>query len=113
MKILETRGIHAELARDGEEAVYLYKSNGAYHFQAVLMDVMMPVMDGMEAARAIRGCDLEDAKTIPIIALSADIDPSNERKCLESGMNSCLGKPINTVDLFSTLFREIEKNELR
>ena len=113
MKILETRGIHAELARDGEEAVYLYKSSGAYHFQAVLMDVMMPIMDGMEAARAIRGCDLEDAKTIPIIALSADIDPSNERKCLESGMNSCLGKPINTVDLFSTLFREIEKNELR
>ena len=51
MKILETRGIHTELARDGEEAVNMFKKSGPYHYQAVLMDVMMPIMDGLEAAR--------------------------------------------------------------
>jgi len=112
MKILETRGVHAELARDGEEAVELYEKSGPYHFQAVLMDVMMPIMDGHEAAKAIRACGLQDSKTIPIVALSADVDPANEKKCLEAGMNACLGKPINTADLFATLFREIEKAEM-
>ena len=111
MKILETRGIHAELARDGEEAVQMYKGCGAYHYQAILMDVMMPIMDGLEAAREIRACNLEDSKSIPIIALSADVDPANERNCLAAGMSCCLGKPINTGKLFSTLFQEIEKSE--
>ena len=107
MKILETRGLHAELARDGEEAVTLYESSGPYHFQAVLMDVMMPIMDGEEAARAIRASELQDAETIPIIALTADIDPANEKRCLEAGMSACLRKPIDTAELFSTLYREI------
>jgi CheY-like chemotaxis protein len=111
MKILETRGIHAELARDGEEAVQMYKSCGAYHYQAILMDVMMPIMDGLEAAKEIRACNLEDSKSIPIIGLSADVDPANERNCLAAGMSCCLGKPINTGKLFSALFREIEKSE--
>lgn len=107
MKIFETRGVHAELARDGEEAVALYETSGPYYFQAVLMDVMMPVMDGKEAARAIRACGLQDAATIPIIALTADIDPANEKSCLEAGMSACLRKPIDTAELFSTLYREI------
>ena len=95
MKILETLGVHAELARDGEEAV--------------LMDVMMPIMDGLEATKAIRRSSLQDAKTIPIVALTADIEPSNEQRCFEAGMNACLRKPIDTAQLFSTLSREMQK----
>ncbi len=109
MKILETRGVHAELARDGEEALEIFENSGPYHFQAILMDVMMPIMDGFEAARAIRACSLQDAATIPIVALTADTDPSNEQKCLDAGMSACLSKPIDTAQLFSTLYREIQK----
>ena len=111
MKILETRGVHTELARDGEEAVEIYESSGPYHFQGILMDVMMPIMDGLEAARAIRDSGLQDADTIPIIALTADIDPANEQRCLDAGMSACLSKPIDTADLFSTLYREIQKTQ--
>ena len=111
MKILETRGVHTELARDGEEAVDLFKKSGPYHFQAILMDVMMPIMDGMEAAQKIRTCGLQDAASIPIIALSADVDPANERRCMEAGMSCCLGKPVDTPELFSALYREILKAE--
>lgn len=111
IKILETRGMHAELARDGEEAVTLYESSGPYHFQAVLMDVMMPVMNGEEAARAIRASRLQDAETIPIIALTADIDPEKEKRCLDAGMSACLRKPIDTAELFSTLYGEIVRTQ--
>ena len=111
MKILENLGIHAELARDGEEAVEMYEKAGPFHFQAVLMDVMMPIMDGLEAARRIRASGLQDAAAIPIIAFSADVNPSTEKKCLEAGMSVCLSKPIDTQELFSTLYREIVRAE--
>ena len=111
MKILETRGIHTELARDGEEAVSMFKKSGPYHYQAVLMDVMMPIMDGLEAARQIRACGLADAESIPVIALSADVDPESAKRCIEAGMSACLSKPINTAELFTTLSREIMKAE--
>ena len=111
MKILETRGVHAELARDGEEALEIFENSGPYHFQAILMDVMMPIMDGLEAARAIRACSLQDAATIPIVALTADTDPANEQKCFDAGMSACLSKPIDTAQLFSTLYREIQKTQ--
>ena len=111
MKILETRGIHTELARDGEEAVNMFKKSGPYHYQAVLMDVMMPIMDGLEAARQIRACGLADAESIPVIALSADVDPESAKRCIEAGMSACLSKPINTAELFATLSREIMKAE--
>ena len=109
IKILETLGVHAELARDGEEALEIYENSGPYHFQAILMDVMMPIMDGLETAKAIRACSLQDAATIPIIALTADIDPSNEARCFEAGMDACLSKPIDTAQLFSTLSGEIQR----
>lgn len=111
MKILETRGVHAELARDGEEAVEMFKKSGPYHYQAILMDVMMPIMDGVEAARMIRAGSLQDAGTIPIIALTADVDPENEKRCLTAGMNACLSKPIDTDELFTLLYREILRAE--
>ena len=111
MKILETRGVHAELARDGEEALEIFENSGPYHFQAILMDVMMPIMDGLETARAIRACSLQDAATIPIVALTADTDPANEQKCFDAGMSACLSKPIDTAQLFSTLYREIQKTQ--
>ena len=110
IKLLEMNGVHSELARDGEEALKIYESSGPYHFQAILMDVMMPIMSGPEAAKAIRASSLPDAAKIPIIALTAGIDPTNEQECLDAGMNACLRKPLDMAELFSTLYREIQKN---
>ena len=109
MKLLEGRSVHSELARDGREAVEMFRSNGAYHYQAILMDLMMPQMDGQEAARAIRESSTADAPTIPIIALTADAYDDLEQKCFEAGMDGYLKKPIDTEELFRVLAREFDK----
>ena len=110
IKILSTKGIHAQLARDGQEAVQLFQSHGPYYYQAVLMDLMMPVMDGTQAAHQIRVLDQEDAASVPIIALTADITDNIEEKCRESGMNAYICKPIDPDRLFNCLATEFEKN---
>ncbi len=110
-KILESRGIHTERAVDGQDAVDMYRRRGAYYYQAILMDLMMPGMNGMEAAREIRATASEDAALIPIFALTADTDEDAEKKCLEAGMNGRLKKPIDTEELFRALAREFLKLE--
>lgn len=109
MRILATRSIHSELARDGQEAVDMFRQKGPYHYQAILMDLMMPVKDGIQAAKEIRTMGAADSASIPIIALSADIYDNVGEKCMEAGMNGHLNKPIDTQELFSTLAREIER----
>ena len=109
MKILETRGVHSELARDGQEAVDMFRLRGPYHYQAILMDMMMPVLSGQEAARAIRESDTDDAAEIPIIALTADTSTDLERECMEAGMDGYLKKPVDTDELFGVLAREFDR----
>ena len=105
IKILGSKGIHAELAMDGQEAIDLYQSQGAYHFQAILMDIRMPVKNGMVASRTIRQSGMEDSSYIPIIALTADIQEETENSCIDAGMNACLTKPIGQEKLFSLLVK--------
>ena len=109
IKILNTKGIHSELARDGQEAIDLFTSHGPYHYQAILMDLMMPVINGEEAAKQIRKMDQEDAETIPIIALTADINGSEAARCKEAGINDCISKPIDPAKLFGRLAAEFQK----
>ena len=109
MKILETRGVHSELARDGQEAVEMFRQRGPYHYQAILMDMMMPVLDGEAAAKAIRESETEDAMEIPIIALTADTYGDIEEKCMLAGMDGYLTKPVDTDELFRVLVRELDK----
>ena len=109
-KILENRGVHSELARDGQEAVDLFIRRGPYHYQAILMDLMMPQVDGREAAGRIRESGTEDAKKIPIIALTADAYDDLEGKCLEAGMDGYLKKPIDTDELYRVLTREFDRD---
>ena len=87
----------------------MFCSKGAYHYQAVLMDLMMPLLDGQEAAKAIRESGTADALTIPIIALTADAYDDLEAKCLNAGMDGYLKKPIDTEELFRVLAREFDK----
>ena len=73
------------------------------------MDIMMPVKNGLEASREIRNTESMDAKTIPIIALTADVQAETESRCLDAGMTAYLCKPIDPEHLFSTLYNELSK----
>ena len=108
MEILQSKGIHSELARDGQEAVEIFVTRGPDHFQAILMDLMMPVMDGYEATKRIRQSQTPDAKTIPIFALTADVTDEAEKHCYDVGFTACIPKPIDHENLFMHLVKEFE-----
>ena len=102
--ILEETGINIQCAEDGEIAFSAFSANPDA-FDIILMDVQMPVVDGLEATRRIRAMNLDKAKQIPIIAMTANVFKKDIDLCIESGMNSHLGKPISIEELMSTLKR--------
>jgi CheY-like chemotaxis protein len=100
--ILEPRGALIQIARNGQEALdTLEKStgDGASRIDLVLMDVMMPVMDGLTATRAIRGNP--DWKKLPIITLTAKAMPDDQQRCIEAGANDYMAKPLDVEKLLS------------
>ena len=101
--LLEDEGFTVEYAVNGQEAVDKLKSSGADHFQLVLMDVQMPVMNGYEATRAIRCLDDERLAGIPILAMTADAFEEDRQKALRCGMDGHLTKPIEMEKLFAAL----------
>lgn len=98
-EILEDKGAIVDLAENGEEAVKSFASHPEGYYDFILMDVQMPIMNGREAARKIRGLKREDADKILIFALSADAFVEDERLSIESGMNGHFAKPINFDEL--------------
>ncbi len=102
-KILETRGMEADVAENGKIAVECFMSQPKGYYSAILMDMRMPEMDGLEATRVIRSSDKEDAKTIPIIALTANAFDEDVQRSLQAGLNAHLNKPIQPDVLFETL----------
>ena len=80
---------------DGQEAVELFRNSELGEFDVILMDIMMPVMNGYEAAKMIRSMDREDAKTIPIIAMTANAFTEDRIKAKEAGMDEHISKPID------------------
>ena len=109
IKILSAKGIHAELASDGQEAVDMFRMQGPFHYQAILMDLMMPVLNGLDAAKRIRATGSPDAETIPIVALTADVTEDLEMRCQEAGINCAVGKPIDSAKLFAQLAEEFQR----
>ena len=103
--LLADRGVSVELARDGSEAVRMFREAPAGTYAGIIMDIMMPVMDGLTATRAIRALERADAKTIPIIAMTANAFEEDARKCLDAGMNVHLAKPLCMEELVATLAR--------
>ena len=100
--ILEKTQIEIQCAEDGEIAVSSFVATPAA-FDIILMDVQMPVVDGFEATRRIRAMDIAKAKEIPIIAMTANVFKEDIERCMDSGMNSHLGKPINVEELIAAL----------
>ena len=103
MDILSLRDAEADHAENGARALEMFSESAPGAYSAILMDVRMPVMDGLEAAAAIRALDRPDAKTIPIIALTANAFDEDVQRSLQAGMNAHLTKPVDSDHLFQTL----------
>jgi len=114
--ILTEKGILVQTAEDGQKGVRLFAQSPAGYFDWILMDLRMPVMDGFEAARAIRALDRPDAAAVPILAMTADAFADDVEKCLDAGMNGHLAKPVDPDRLFellAALLQEKEKGAVR
>lgn len=107
--LLESAGMVITGAVNGQEAVDVFSQSGEGEFQVILMDIMMPVMDGLEAARTIRKMERRDARSVPIIALSANVMDSDIRRTKMAGMNEHLAKPINANQLLESIARCLQK----
>ena len=103
--LLEMESITTEWVQNGQMAVERFAACGKGHFDAILMDMRMPVMDGLSAAQAIRKLNRPDAKTVPIIALTANAFEEDVKQCLQAGMNAHLAKPVDIETLKKTLGR--------
>lgn len=103
--ILEGTGFAVETAPDGTDAVDMVQKSEEHYYDAVLMDVQMPVMDGYEATRNIRALHREDVKNLPIIAMTANAMEEDKETALKSGMNAHIAKPID-IDLFLSILRK-------
>ncbi len=101
--LLEENGIIVVEAVNGNDAIDQYICHNECYFDAIIMDIMMPVMDGYEASRRIRELQYPDAKTIPIIALSANAFEEDAKKSKEAGMNEHLTKPLDIQSLLKVL----------
>lgn len=108
--LLESRGATVFRAEDGAKALTAFRDRPSGSFDVILMDVMMPVMNGMEAAKAIRALPRPDAKEIPIIVLTANAFMEGEKKCLEAGMNAHLPKPMDAEKLCQLIWQLLHQN---
>ncbi len=109
--LLELEGVETERAENGQIALEMIARAEPWYYDAVLMDLRMPVMDGLEATRRIRALDRADAGRVHIIALTANAFESDVRASLEAGMNAHLAKPADAEALYETLRRLIRASE--
>ena len=110
-ELLTERGAQLDEAENGQEAVEAFTNSEPNRYDAVLMDAMMPVMDGYEATRAIRALPRTDAQTTPIIALTANAYADDVKKALDAGMNAHVGKPFKVGDLANALVKLQKERE--
>ena len=109
--ILSEAGLEVECAPDGTDAVNMVEKNPEYYYDAVLMDVQMPIMDGYEATRTIRALPRKDVESLPILAMTANAMEEDKEMALTSGMNAHIAKPIDIEMLISVLGKFLYRNE--
>ncbi len=97
------REIQADLAENGRIAVEKFEEHEEGYYDAILMDMRMPEMDGLEATRRIRAMNRRDAKSVPIIALTANAFDEDVQQSMQAGLNAHLSKPVEPEALFTTL----------
>lgn len=106
-ELLSMKGVLVESAANGEEALKIYNTSPEYYYTAILMDIQMPVMNGYEATKHIRQLKREDVKSIPIIALTANVFFDDIIQAQRAGMNDHIAKPIDIDNLTSILEKYI------
>ena len=111
--MLKERGIQTVTAVNGKEAVDIFNSSDIGYFDIILMDIRMPVMNGLDATRMIREADRQDAKTIPVIALTANAYNDEIKLCKEAGMNNHISKPVNIQIFYSVIEDAVLNNKLK
>ena len=102
-ELMDIRGVKVDHAENGKIVVEMFENSEVDHYDAILMDVRMPEMDGLEATKAIRALNRPDAKTIPIIAMTANAFDEDVQRSLQAGMNAHLSKPVESDRLYKTL----------
>jgi len=107
--ILEGQGALVTIAGDGESGVRAFLGSSIGYYDCILMDIHMPVMDGYGAAKAIRALRRSDAASVPILAMTADAFSEDIQRCLDSGMNGHIAKPIDPDRLYRTLSEELPR----
>ena len=105
LELLGNFGLKSDTAENGLEALRRFEESQQGYYALILMDIQMPVMNGYEAARAIRSLTREDAKTVPIVAMTADAFVEDIENAIAAGMNGHLSKPLD----FELFGREILK----
>ena len=103
MELLGMRDMRVDHAENGQIVLEMFANSAENYYDAVLMDVRMPVMTGLEATVAIRALDRPDAKTVPIIAMTANAFDEDVQRSLQAGMNAHLSKPVEPEHLYETL----------
>ena len=106
--MLQNEGAEVTKAWDGQEAVKIFEKSRSGEFDVILMDIMMPVMNGYEAAKMIRSLDKEDAKAIPIIAMTANAFAEDRIRAKEAGMDEHVAKPVDVELLIKVIHRLVE-----
>ena len=101
--LLANQKVLLDMADDGQRGVEMFQESPVGYYRVILMDIRMPVMDGYMATAAIRRSGRPDAKTVPIIAMSADVLADDVQKCLDAGMNGHIAKPLEPETMYSVL----------
>ena len=112
IELLSMQGIQADHASNGLEAVEMFSASPVGSYDAILMDVRMPVLDGLSATANIRALDRSDAKRIPIIAMTANAFDEDVQRSLQAGMNAHLSKPVEPERLFNTLKEFLKRSSV-
>ena len=108
--MLQSAGAEVTKAWNGQETVELFRNSEPGEFDVILMDIMMPVMNGYEATKMIRSLDREDAKTIPIIAMTANAFTEDRLRAKEAGMDDHVAKPVDVNLLIKVIRKSVEDN---
>ncbi|MEG2014822.1 MAG: response regulator, partial [Clostridia bacterium] len=108
-KMLEFKNATVDVAKNGKEGLEMFSTAPERHYDAVLMDIRMPIMDGLQSAMCIRNLDSPWAKIVPIIAMSANAFDDDVLKSKKAGMNTHLAKPIESEILYHTLYELMSK----
>ena len=109
--LLEKKGMIVEAADNGQVGTKLFAGSPLGYYDLILMDIRMPVWDGYRATEAIRALSRKDARTVPILAMTADAFLNDIQKCMAAGMNAHLSKPIHPVLLYQTILELLRKRQ--